>query len=190
MGGPLAVIGHTSMGRAFAVLVVALVVIAIVKGMRGGRAIGSLPVMAKPLMTPMERRTIGYIEAAVPQARVHAQVSMGALMRAKPGLSRSIAQTTRNRFSSRIVDYVLEDRVTGRIMALVELDDRYHNAATDRDRDRLTAKAGYLTIRLPKSETPTMMNVARRVRSALFDDDMSIGAADPIPHRKTEGRNR
>lgn len=46
MGGPLAVIGHTSMGCAFIVLLVALAVIAIVKGMRGRRAIGSLPVVA------------------------------------------------------------------------------------------------------------------------------------------------
>lgn len=46
MGGPLGMIGHTSIGRAFVVLLVALAVIAIVKGIRGGRAIGSLPVVA------------------------------------------------------------------------------------------------------------------------------------------------
>ena len=137
----------------------------LINGLSAGR--GAANVVARPLLTKIERETIGYIEAAVPHARVHAQVSMGALLRSKPGLTRSNTTATRNRFSSKRVDYVLESRADGSIIALVELDDRTHDAQADAVRDRMTASAGYLTIRLPASERPTMVNVADRIRAAL-----------------------
>ncbi|WP_457350897.1 DUF2726 domain-containing protein [Sphingomonas sp. UYP23] len=55
---------------------------------------------------------------------------------------------TRYKFSSKIVDFVIEDRASGAILALVELDDRSHDAARDRQRDAMTASAGYRTVRL------------------------------------------
>jgi hypothetical protein len=132
-----------------------------------GKGIGGLPVEPQALMTDMERRTIGYIEAVIPSARVHAQVSMGALMKPKSGLDRSTWQTTFNRFSSKRVDFVVEDRASGRIMMLIELDDRSHDAAKDRDRDKLTGRAGYITVRLPASERPTAESVRRHIGNAL-----------------------
>lgn len=69
----------------------------------------TLDVRPAPLMTHMERRTIAYIEAALPWARIHAQVSMGAILVSKKGLNRSRATSVRNRFSSK--------RVFGSIMA-------------------------------------------------------------------------
>jgi hypothetical protein len=135
-----------------------------------GKGIGRLPVEPRALMTDMERRTIGYIEAVIPTARVHAQVSMGALMRPKSGLDKSTRQRTLNRFTSRRVDFVVEDRASGRIMLLIELDDRSHNAAKDRDRDKLTGRAGYTTVRLPASERPTAESVRRHVGNALGID--------------------
>lgn len=132
-----------------------------------GKGIGGLPVEPRALMTDMERRTIGYIEAVIPTARVHAQVSMGALMKPKSGLNRSAWQTTFNRFSSKRVDFVVEDRASGRIMLLIELDDRSHNAARDRERDKLTGRAGYITVRLPASERPTAESVRRHIGNAL-----------------------
>ena len=152
-------------------IIVAIVLLAIVvvaaQLLGGGLGIGGLPVEARALMTDMERRTIGYIEAAIPTARVHAQVSMGALLRPKPGLDNSTRLRTLNRFTSRRVDFVIEDRATGRIMLLIELDDRTHNAGKDRDRDRLTASAGYTTVRLPASERPTAESVRRHIRNAF-----------------------
>jgi len=60
----------------------------------------TLDVRPAPLMTNVERRTIAYIESALPWARIHAQVSMGAILAPKKGLNRSQATTVRNRFSS------------------------------------------------------------------------------------------
>lgn len=121
----------------------------------------------KPLLTRVERETLGYLEAAVPQCRVYAQVSMGALIRPKRGLSRRESWSVRGRYSQKIVDFVLEHRLTGEVLALVELDDRSHDPERDRRRDAITAAAGYMTIRLPASVRPSMVGVHNRVTAAL-----------------------
>ena len=139
------------------------------------------PVTAKPLMTAMERRTIAYIETALPGTRIHAQVSMGAIVKPKKGLDRSKATTIRNRFSSNCIDYVVEDRSSGHIVMLIELDDRSHNEAADAKRDRMTAAAGYVTVRLPGHEKPTQESVDRHIRNAF--------AGNP-QHQPTASRGR
>lgn len=128
----------------FAIIVIGLL-------MRGGsrNGLGSLPVRPAPLMTKRERIVCSFIEQAIPQARVHAQVSMGAIVQPAKGLDRSRATSVRNRFSSQRVDYVLEDRASGRVIALIELDDRTHDIWADAQRDTMTGRAGYTTIRLP-----------------------------------------
>lgn len=105
-------------------------------------------VRAKPLLTDRERAARAIIERTLPHARVHVQVSMGALLQPKGSFNRRDAHKVRNRFSQKIVDFVIEDRATGGILALVELDDRSHDALRDRQRDAMTASAGYRTIRL------------------------------------------
>ena len=172
--------------HAFAPILVALGAILFVGLLMDGLSVGrrAPKMVARPLMTKIERETIGYIEAAVSHARVHAQVSMGALLRSKPGLTRSEATATRNRFSSKRVDYVLESRFDGSIIALVELDDRSHDAQADAVRDRLTAAAGYLTIRLPAGERPTMVKVADRIRAALQPPAPSVTPAVSTARRR------
>ena len=125
----------------------AIVIIALLWG-RAGRGIGSMPVRSREFMTKRERNVRGYIEQAVPNARVHAQVSMGALLAPRAGLNRSQSTTIRNRLPSKRVDLLLECRLTRNTIAIVELDDRTHYRAADAQRDRMTAKAGYTTIRL------------------------------------------
>jgi len=144
-----------------AALVIFIVAVSMLKIGKGGA------ITAEPLMTDIERQTIVYLELTVPHCRVHAQVSMGALLRPIKGLSQKNSAKTRNRFSQKIVDYVLEDRETGEVVAIVELDDRTHDKTKDRERDAMTKAAGYLTIRLPANERPTRKNVGNRVVEAL-----------------------
>lgn len=132
------------------------------------RGQSSAPYAAKPLMTRNEREFIARLERALPECRVHAQVSMGAIV--KPSFaeggskrSRSIHRAVRNRFSQKIVDFVLEDRRTGEILALVELDDRTHDRARDGRRDSITRAAGYLTIRWHSRNRPSDDEIRRRV---------------------------
>jgi hypothetical protein len=140
----------------------------LLKAWLGGRPSGpTLEVRAAPLMTNIERRTIVYIESALPWARIHAQVSMGAILAPKKGLNRSQATTVRNRFSSKRVDFVVEDRSTGKVVMLIELDDRYHRQDQDARRDKMMAAARYATLRLPASEQPTRESVHRHIRHAL-----------------------
>jgi hypothetical protein len=146
----------------------------LVKAWLGRRRSGpTLDVRPAPLMTPMERMTLALIEETLPWARIHAQVSMGAILRPKKGLNRSQATSVRNRFSSKRVDYVVEDRQTGRVVLLIELDDRYHRADLDARRDRMMAAAGYATLRLPATEQPTRESVQRHIRHA-FDQQPGL----------------
>lgn len=108
-------------------------------------------VCRKRFLTPVEHETLGYIEAAFPQLRVHCQVSMGALISPERFLDRNVAQWTHRLYSQKIVDYVLQDRRGGEIVALVELDDATHRRRRDEARDFLTGIAGYRTIQLSAS---------------------------------------
>ena len=154
---------HVLYALAAFLAVVFVALLAYIASTRAGR----VRLVAKPLMSPIERETFGYLEAAMPHLRVYAQVAMGALLQPEAGVTGKDRLRLRNRFSQKIVDYVLEDPESGQIVALVELDDRTHNAMRDRDRDALTAAAGYLTIRLPARERPTRQNVKARVIEAL-----------------------
>lgn len=139
----------------------ALAAIALLRLLGGGSGIGRLPVRPRELMTKRERIVCGFIEQAMPSTRVHAQVSMGAILQPVRGLDRSRATTVRNRFSSKRVDFLLEDRASGDVIAIVELDDRTHNARQDAQRDQMTARAGYTTIRLAAGrQTPLSVRTA------------------------------
>ncbi|WBY18127.1 DUF2726 domain-containing protein (plasmid) [Erythrobacteraceae bacterium WH01K] len=131
------------------------------------RQLSQLKARPKPLMTPAERRVCLMIERAMPGARVHSQVSMGAIMNPANGLSKSEWWTTFNKFSSKRVDFLVEDPHSGRIILLVELDDRSHDRRSDTDRDALTRHAGYTTVRLPAGERPTQTSVERHIEAAL-----------------------
>ncbi|GHH25762.1 hypothetical protein GCM10008023_39530 [Sphingomonas glacialis] len=129
-----------------------------------GQALAHIPrVRAKPLLTECERATRAIIERVLPHARVHVQVSMGALIQAKGGFGRGDAMRTCKKFSQKIVDFVIEDLVSGAILALVELDDRSHEILRDRLRDKITASAGYRTIHLPAGRVGHA-NIAARLK--------------------------
>jgi hypothetical protein len=151
---------------AIAVLVVALIGLLVVLKGAGG---GTLPVIARRLMTAREREVIILIEDAVPRCRVHAQVAMGALLDAKKGLSRNDHASVRNRFNRKIVDFVLEDKASGDVLALIELDDRTHNAAKDRSRDEITKAAGYRTIRLAAGKRLDRVTVREQILACLSE---------------------
>lgn len=153
-----------------------LAAIALLQTMSRGE-LSRLKVQPKPLMTPPERRVCLMIERALPGARIHAQVSMGAIMNPAKGLSKSEWWTTFNKFSSKRVDFVAEDPETGQIILLVELDDRSHKARRDKDRDELTRHAGYTTVRLPAGERPTQQSVTARIEAAL-------GLPAPLPGQR------
>lgn len=150
-------------------LIVIMIVIAQALGGSGTR------IAPKRLMTERERAACAIIENLLPGVRVHAQVSMGAILQPSRGTSRRDFWHVRNSFGHKIVDYVLEDPSTGNIIALVELDDRSHNELRDRARDKMTASAGYLTIRIPSGRL-SQTDIASRLEV--------IRAVAPSPQRR------
>jgi very-short-patch-repair endonuclease len=60
---------------------------------------------------------------------------------------------------------VAQDRATGLIVALIEVDDWSHNPFKDRVRDEMTAYAGYRTIRVPGRVQPNFNDVMPIVAS-------------------------
>lgn len=119
--------------------------------------------VAKPFLTRREAAMLRALEQVLPMYRIHAQVAMGALLKAPAGLGRRASFVDRNSFSQKIVDFLIHDPTTGRIIALVEVDDYSHDIARDRKRDAMTARAGYLTIRIRASTKPTVQGVLAAV---------------------------
>ena len=120
-------------------------------------------VRRKQFLTRVEQETLRHLEYAFPQFRVHCQVSMGALLSPERWLGRNDALWTHRLYSQKIVDYVLQDRRSGEIVALVELDDATHRRRRDHARDVLTDIAGYRTIRLEAARRPTLASVRETV---------------------------
>ena len=124
-------------------------------------------VRRKQFLTRVEQETLRHLETAFPQFRVHCQVSMGALLSPERWLGRNDALWTHRLYSQKIVDYVLQDRRSGEIVALVELDDFTHRHRRDHARDVLTDAAGYRTIRLEGARRPTLASVRKSISLGL-----------------------
>lgn len=130
----------------------------------------------KRFLTDAEIRMLGLLEAALPQHRVMAQVAMGALLKTGE-TSRRRAMATRNRFSSKIVDFAIVTRDTAEVIALVELDDSSHSVLKDAKRDAMTAAAGYRTIRIGSRPRPSLQSVREAVSTLTTPSSAATSSA-------------
>lgn len=120
---------------------------------------------AKALLTPNELEFLARLESAVPDLRFCPQVAMGALL--EPAVPRSNAKAyyrLRGMFSQKIVDFVAVSRETNQVVAIIELDDRTHDAGKDARRDELLKSAGYRTVRWSSKAKPD----AQTIRATLI----------------------
>lgn len=99
------------------------------------------------------------LERVLPNCRIHAQVAMGALLAAPDSPLRRRRLSDRNAFSQKIVDFVAQDRASGAILALIEVDDWSHVLSRDMARDAMTGHAGYRIIRIPANARPTFADI-------------------------------
>lgn len=149
-----------------ALIILLFVGVALLKALAGSNA-APKPV-SKPFLTKREAAMLIALERALPHCRIHAQVAMGALLKAPTNPLRKSRHSDRNAFSQKIVDFVAQDRTTGAILALIEVDDYSHNAARDRARDAMTDHAGYRTVRIARSVQPRFEEVHQAVSSLLM----------------------
>lgn len=130
----------------------------------GGRRTGQVraPVRARALLTGNEREFYGRLRRALgARFEVVPQVAMGALMEVSLPRHHPDFWAVRERFSRKIVDYVVCERRSMRVVAVVELDDRTHDAARDAARDALMAAAGIRTLRWDSRRKPTEPQIAQ-----------------------------
>lgn len=122
----------------------------------------------KQFLTRNELEFLNRLERALPELRVHSQVAMGAILRPSTPSGGGRGQrrrymSTRGRFAQKICDYVLQDRDSGEIVAIVELDDRTHDPERDHRRDAMLNSAGYRTIRFHSRHKPTYEQIRATV---------------------------
>ena len=72
----------------------------------------------------------------------------------------------RSQFSQKIIDFVAQDRISGEIIAIIELDDSSHDPEKDAYRDSLLSQAGYRVIRWHSRNKPNRT----QIRQELFED--------------------
>lgn len=126
---------------------------------------GSLDYKARSMMTANELEFLERLESAAPELRFHSQVAMGAIV--EPNTSRRENgreyMRLRGKVAQKVVDFVAQDRKNGKIVALIELDDKTHQSEKDAARDAITAAAGYKTLRWNSRKKPD----ANEIRSSL-----------------------
>jgi Protein of unknown function (DUF2726) len=130
-------------------------------------------------MTENEKAFFNRLQRALPGHTVFPQVSFAAIMTDDGRLTQQKRWAVRSRFNRKIADFVVCERETLEIIALVELDDRTHSAMADRNRDELTKAAGYQTIRFQSNQWPSEGEIA-----ALFKDSVSFPASKEAGARR------
>ena len=140
----------------------------------------------KPFLTANELEFLGRLEAAAPELRFHAQVSMGALI--DPAVSRKDSKEyfrARGMFSQKIVDYVAQRRADGSIVAVIELDDRTHDSDKDGKRDAMLASAGYKVARWNSKAKPDLAAIRAELFPPAAPSPAALSASAPDGHRLT-----
>jgi len=120
----------------------------------------------KPILTANEREFFHRLQRALPGYLVLPQLSFAAFITDDGALSGRARWSVRARFDRKMADFVVCTRDTLEVVALVELDDRTHNAQADRQRDAITKAAGYQTIRFQSKRKPSEADIAALFKHA------------------------
>ncbi|OYX60191.1 MAG: hypothetical protein B7Y89_16860 [Novosphingobium sp. 32-60-15] len=112
--------------------------------------------VSKPFLTNRKHAMLAALERVLPMYRIHAQVSMGALL--APGVipGRRPRASDSDAFGQRIVDFVIVDPTSSSVVALIEMDERFAEPDDDREHEAMTTRAGYQMIRISSSDRATV----------------------------------
>lgn len=122
----------------------------------------------KRFISKSETEFLALLEKALPDYRISPQVAMGALLDPVGKFSRRAnPHWARRKFSQKIVDFVVTDRLGHTVVAIIELDDLTHDNAEkkklDAERDAMLNSAGYRTIRWDIRQLPSAEDIRRIV---------------------------
>ena len=114
----------------------------------------------QPILTANEREFYHRLTRALPTYPIFPQVAMSALIAVDSQLSRRQQFSIRRRFGWKYCDFVICTPYTLDVLLIIELDDRTHDAGSDRQRDAMTRAAGYQTVRYQSKNKPTVAELA------------------------------
>jgi len=167
--------------RSGVIVAVALMVIVgvVLFALRSRRKSAPVQVRGRTLLTANELDFLLRLEAAVPEIRFHAQVAMGALLEPAftKGSDARAYMSVRGTFSQKVVDFVAQERRTGTVLAIIELDDRTHDSAKDEKRDAMLRQGGYRVVRWQSRAKPD----ASSIRQSLVGTAPSALSPSVIP---------
>jgi len=113
----------------------------------------------KPILTDNEREFFYRLQRALPDFHVFPQVAASAILQVSPTASRSDHYSLFGTFAQKRVDYVICERDSLAVIALIELDDRSHDSSKDKKRDALFSEAGYQVIRFDSRRKPSKKQI-------------------------------
>ncbi|WP_086966712.1 DUF2726 domain-containing protein [Caballeronia glebae] len=129
------------------------------------KAVASKPkYKAVPLLTPNEKEFFGRLRRALPEACIFPQVAMSAII--QPCATGKQRMVDLRRISQKRVDFAVYDKSLT-LLAVIELDDRTHDAARDAVRDAYLTSAGIRTIRFESKAKPD----EQRIRATLYPSE-------------------
>lgn len=129
----------------------------------------TLPVhyAARPLMTDNEREFFARLRTALPGMTICPQVAMSSVVTTAPSVPTKSIRSVRNTFDRKVIDFVVMDDA-GRVVAVIELDDRTHSRARDEARDAIVGAAGLVTMRYASRAKPSPEEIARDFRDVVM----------------------
>ncbi len=109
---------------------------------------------ARALMTPNEIEFFERLVKAFPNYYIFPQVAMSGLLDAKTNDGKKV-QGIRNSFNRYRTDFVVYK--DGKVLAIIELDDRTHKGREESDakKDSMLKKAGYKILRFQSTNKPS-----------------------------------
>ena len=161
----------------FALVLVALVVLAALKGKVAGSGSVGFPYQpAKPLFSAAERSFLGVLDQAVgSEHRVFGKVRVADVAAVKPGLGSSARQGALNRVAAKHFDFVVCRSGDLSVVCAVELNDRSHSSQRAQARDELLANV-CRAINLPLLTVPAKAAYSSQDVRAQF-----LAAVEPSP---------
>lgn len=151
-------------------------VLPLIRDRIGGKSVNNRArIQAKPILTDNEREFFQRLQQALPTMHVFPQVAANAILKVESGVSRKEHYSTRGQFSQLHVDFVVCERESLNVMAVIELDDRTHNAEKDKKRDGYFEQAGHKVIRYPSKNKPTVAQIEAQFAQLLGTDNTVTG---------------
>ena len=116
----------------------------------------------KPILTEHEKGFFPCLLDALPQYHIFPQVSLDAVMEPAAGLSNGATCSLRNSFSQKHPDFVICEKGSLKVVAVVELDDSWHDAEKDAQRDKMLDAVNYPVLRFSDKDKPWREAIAKK----------------------------